>query len=632
MSDVPPPAALSQTDASSARRATQTGSGSPGAAAVAMLVVVVLLAFTVRAWWESDLPPLRAHVVFPVGKPGANEPLISTGETANGDFLTVKYTDATTAVLSYDAWGYGGPTSAPFMLQPGTKHTLQVQMPALAAVWYPAGVPLRRLHVTLDGKVLLNSDVLFHRRAAPDLYLGSNPIGGSPAASFGGQITTLEGKPLRGRVGSLYSASERVGWLVRRHGGELALGLILTALAGIAASRFMAASRRALAGLARLPRQRWLQHGTFLLVALGSLWLFANLETGGTFRLTYPVSFGTFFDYQAASLIEGHLDVPEAAIGGEAFIVKGKYYGYFGVTPALLRIPFVLADVGFGKLSRWYMLAYFAASLAAAYALLRFAARMLRGPETGPSRWAVAVFTAAAGPGSTLFYLGCRTYIYHEANLCGATFALWSAYCSMRYLHEPGRRWWIGAAVCGLLSVHARPPSGLFALFLLGCIALYHLINGVRTRGMQAAWLPIGVGALSLLAVLSFNGLSYLKFGTFDGSPLKYSVQFDAKRLAHIDGKNFHLVNLRHNLDAYVLSANFHTDPHFPFFFFDPRHPRSYPEAKIDLAEPIVAMPFAMPALVAFAAVGSVWILVGVRRLRWPVILLWLGVTPMALA
>src|SRR5215470_16076828 len=46
-----------------------------------------------------------------------------------------------------------------------------------------------------------------------------------------------------------------------------------------------------------------------------------------------------FYDAQAQSLLEGHIDVPADAIGPEAFVHGGKSYGYFGPTPALLRLP-----------------------------------------------------------------------------------------------------------------------------------------------------------------------------------------------------------------------------------------------------------------------------------------------------
>ena len=74
--------------------------------------------------------------------------------------------------------------------------------------------------------------------------------------------------------------------------------------------------------------------------------------TYGTGRLLVTDTFGNFYDYQADAWLHGRWDVPEPALGGEAFVVDGKIYGYFGPTPALLRLPLVALGVAFGKLTR----------------------------------------------------------------------------------------------------------------------------------------------------------------------------------------------------------------------------------------------------------------------------------------
>jgi hypothetical protein len=380
------------------------------------------------------------------------------------------------------------------------------------------------------------------------------------------------------------------------------------------------------------PPERRRRHVVFGLLAALSIFIFVNVETGGTYRLTYPVAFGSFFDYQASSLLQGRIDVPEVGIGGEAFVVSGKYYGYFGVTPSLLRLPLVAAEIAFGELSRWYLLAYFSAALIGAYALLRQATRMARGVNAEPSYWAIALVTIASGLGSTLFFLGCRAYIYHEATMCGATFAVWTAYFGLRYLDNPERRFWVGALVCGFLSVNARPSSGLFALCFVGVVAAYNVIRALMRREFIPARHHVLIGVGAVAAVLSFNAMSFWKFRTFDGSPFRYSVQFDPQRLANIEGKNFHLVNIRRNLDEYVLAPNFHLEKKFPFFFFDSLHPRSYPEAKIDLAESTVALPYAMTGLVAAVLIGGVFTLWRVAPLRPALVLLIVGVAPMFVA
>src|SRR5262245_23162487 len=49
-----------------------------------------------------------------------------------------------------------------------------------------------------------------------------------------------------------------------------------------------------------------------------------------------------FYEGQARALLGGRLDVPADAIGDEAIVVAGRDYGYYGIAPALLRLPIMV--------------------------------------------------------------------------------------------------------------------------------------------------------------------------------------------------------------------------------------------------------------------------------------------------
>jgi hypothetical protein len=367
-------------------------------------------------------------------------------------------------------------------------------------------------------------------------------------------------------------------------------------------------------------------HGWFVAAAVLNAVVFVWLMSGGQFRLIYPDAFGAFYDTQAQSLLQGRLDVPEWVLASEAFVVNGKYYGYFGLTPALLRVPLMMAgDVGFGHMTRSWMLVDYLACLAGAYVLLGYVTRLVRGAGARPSPWAVGLLMLASGAGSTLLFLASRAYIYHEAILCGVAFAIWSITCSFRYLAAPRSRWWIGALVCGTLSVQARPPTGLFSLALLGCVAAAHLFADRRNPKLWRR--PIMVGALAMAGFFTLQAVAYLKFGTTDGAPLRYHVQYTPQRLAKIEGKNFHLANLHHNVDAYLLWPAFQVGRRFPFFIFDLKQ-REYPGAKMDLEERVVGILFSMCGLVILAAAGAVGA-TRLRSLRRPVLLVALASVPL---
>jgi hypothetical protein len=590
-----------------------------------MLVVIL------HSW-----PPLpskvRIDVAFPATQPGACEPLIATGEFCNGDFLAVKYEAGDRLTISYDAWGAGGPSSVSIPYIPGERHRLDVEMPSFKELVGESTRPTAPLRVALDGKEIVSGEVTFHRRKDSEIYFGVNPLGGTPAALFRGTLWRDDGAKLQGGPESYFSAKRRLIASLSQP-----RSLIAALLFGVAFGFMTAAVRRwfcrrqpgRLAEASQTAPHRW-----FLLAAALCTLAFAYVITGGTFKLLFPESFGVFYDYQALSLLHGRLDVPGEALSGEAFLFDGKCYGYFGPTPALLRIPFAMIGVGFGLLSRPLMVLQFAACLGAVYALLCEAVKIRSGRDAWPSRWATVTFVIAAGLGSTLFYLSSRAYIYHEAILCGAAFGLWACYFTLRYLEAPASRWWIPALICGTLAVHSRPPLGLYALVFTGVAAAINLLWRSKRDGAVrgSVVVHLAAGALAVAGVLSYNGLSYLKFKTIDGCPLRYNVQYNATRLARIDGKQFHLSNISFGFDAYFGKRTIQTTRHFPYFAPKGLDSRHYPRAKLDMTEPMAGVPWAMPALSILALLGVAAWTAANGGLRREVVAVWMAVLPTAIA
>ncbi|MES2693163.1 MAG: hypothetical protein V4773_06795 [Verrucomicrobiota bacterium] len=408
-------------------------------------------------------------------------------------------------------------------------------------------------------------------------------------------------------------------------------------------------------------------HVPFALTAVFCLVVFGWMLTYGTFRFVAEDEFGSFYDHQAISLLHGHWDVPEPALAGEAFVVAGKNYGYFGPTPSLLRLPFALFGAGIGRLTRAYMMLDYAACLVGGYRLLLWAVRRRAPAKTRPAHWQTILLTLAVGLGSTVFFLGSRPYVYHEAILCGVAFALWSLWCSLRFLDAPHSRWWLGALACGVLSVHARPPLGLSALTFLGVVALVFVVRALRNGRQPSRRLAperagpaedesdddtlsaplhsfakthrqptlihvFGIGVASIAGILSFNALSYLKFGTFDGCPLRLKAEYTPQKLAEIDGRNFHLGNLRFNADVYLFRPVFNVQPRFPFFYLEFINRKLYPESKIAYRDATLALPWAMPGLCFLALIGGLVAAVYRGSLRQPLALLFVAGLPAAVA
>src|SRR5262245_39866543 len=71
--------------------------------------------------------------------------------------------------------------------------------------------------------------------------------------------------------------------------------------------------------------------------------LVTYFTTLGTFNFPKRVFDGGwsshFFMAQADAMVHGHLDVAPEEIWSECFYKDGHCYGYFGITPSLLRLP-----------------------------------------------------------------------------------------------------------------------------------------------------------------------------------------------------------------------------------------------------------------------------------------------------
>jgi len=622
--------------------------------------LTVLVLIGARQIYPPTPAALSLDLILPEARPGQREPIVCTGMWGEGDLVAVEYLDASTLVFHYDHWGHGGPASVRIAFQPGVRRTLRIEMPALTTYQKPPDGARAPFRLVLDDREILRVDVPFHGRLPQQLFFGENPIGASAAPAFRGQLFRAGGHGVRGGANAYFTHAERLrAWLRAKpwQGVAVALASLVVAAAVWFAVAWVLAHPRpprprspAVAPAPTRPFQlgrvlaahRWFI-GAALVATVGYAWL----VTLGSFQFVYPEIFGSFYDYQARSFLQGRLDVPEDAIQGEAFEANGKLYGYFGPAPALLRLPFVMGGVGFAQLSRMFMLLYFVAGLIAAYLLLRDATKLVRdGHLAGvaePAPFSTAILVASVGWGSTIFFLGSRGLIFHEAILAGIAFALWSAWCALRYLQARAPRWALAALVCGVLSLHARPPTGLFALTLLGSVVVAILIRGWNEESaVTGRWLILpprfrqhfAIGLLCIAGQLTLNGLAYLKFGTFDPAPLRISRPYQQPgRLDHIEGKSFHPANLPCNFYTYIVYLNLRLDPKFPWIYAGGRSPpREFPHAKIDLPDTTIALPYAMPSLFLLATLGSCAAFVLAASSRWPLGVLWAALLPMTLA
>jgi len=126
--------------------------------------------------------------------------------------------------------------------------------------------------------------------------------------------------------------------------------------------------------------RKWARVGT--LVAVVVFWLIATcLQPWHLFdKGPYTTD---FYDVQARGLVHGHLDVPANVAGIEGFEIDGKTQIYFGIGPAIMRLPVSgVSDVFDRRLSLLSeLLALSVLGLAAARLLKRAKSLVTNAPE-----------------------------------------------------------------------------------------------------------------------------------------------------------------------------------------------------------------------------------------------------------
>jgi hypothetical protein len=372
-----------------------------------------------------------------------------------------------------------------------------------------------------------------------------------------------------------------------------------------------------LAGAARFLER----HGFILAVSVLSMVICFWMITEGTGEVLAHHGFDAFYDGQADSLVHGHWDVSPEAVIGEAFVVHGKYYGYFGFTPALPRIVLnLLFPSRYGQWTRLMMLLWVFASMAAILALMG----ALEIPAS-PFLLLVAVL------GSTLFFLCSHAIVYHEASITGAALALWAYLFFFRYLREQRLGFLVAACVLSFLSFFARLTVGagplIFAAFL--CVALLYrqraqgLLDRLNFPSPAAAGKHAAILALCLgITVATYVSVNHAKFGTWlNPAPYQYHIQYDAARLAQFQGNINHFSNIPFDAGAYFGPNRMEFQPRFPWVGMIKTWPDPGSGAKMDLIERYSSIPDAMPALGILSVLGIIFVAKGgSRRTSIPVI------------
>ena len=269
---------------------------------------------------------------------------------------------------------------------------------------------------------------------------------------------------------------------------------------------------------------------------VGSLAYLAIL-TNGTFDLGARETLDRAYDAYARAMLVGRLDVSRDVIGNEGFYVDGKVYLYYGILPALMRLPFLLAGMA-SPSPRLFV--WIEATVAAALFHLTLARILALScpPIRSAGNGTVALMAGiAAWIASPCLLLVSNASIYHEpigvALVCtGGIFLLLSGPIASALGGQPPQlstTRLTAIAILAGLSLHARPPLAVGLFLLTGLLCLWTLADpsvakrGLWGRLLHAVRKSLLPGAMLTIAVVVFMIVNWLRFGDpMSAGPLRY--------------------------------------------------------------------------------------------------------------
>ncbi|MCU0311991.1 MAG: hypothetical protein MUE36_13725 [Acidimicrobiales bacterium] len=352
-------------------------------------------------------------------------------------------------------------------------------------------------------------------------------------------------------------------------------------------------------------------------VAVGLFWLLAT--SGQPWRLFDAGPFtADFYDAQAHALLSGRLDVPADVALIEGFDVDGRTYLYFGVGPALLRLPVAaVTDAADGRLTVLSMLVAVAV-LGTAAGRLAQRARRAGGPDR-ERPVAVGVFAAGAALATPVLFLASRGVVYHEAALWGAAAALVGLDLLLGWWSAPTTRRLLGAVAVAAFALACRPTSGLAPLLALGLFVLVLLVR----RQWRVALPGVAGGAVVVASYVIVNFLRFGQLATVPFGAQRYSAVDAARQAAlaanggNLFGVSYAPTTLWHYLSPFSLSMD--VQRLFPFVEWNGRA-TVLGRATFDTIDRASSIWLAAPVACLLALIGVWWIVRHDRTQGWRVL------------
>ncbi len=244
-----------------------------------------------------------------------------------------------------------------------------------------------------------------------------------------------------------------------------------------------------------------------LIAACWVLWIRELGRAPSLFQAPPTLGYPNYYRAQAEALLQGHLWVPASALGDECYFLEGRCFGYFGLSPSLIRLLPAIWDVP-GDFSPLAILLGYITGVAGALLLLwviwNWLTPTCHFKDGWFERFVFLSLAVALGPGSVSVF-ATRPDVADEAILWGSSATIWTTLCVVLWLWRgTTSAVWAGVIVA-VLSAGGRPSvlPALVGLGIVGFVIAYRCSPrriGALVGFMCMAVLPVFATVLVFMA------------------------------------------------------------------------------------------------------------------------------------
>ena len=348
------------------------------------------------------------------------------------------------------------------------------------------------------------------------------------------------------------------------------------------------------------------------------LWVLWDLWTGKVNLLRKEAYQSNFYDLQARAIFHGHLSLPNGALGIEGFVHDHRTYTYFGLFPALLRMPVLALTSSFdARLTAPSMVLAWTGATGFSALLLWRVRVLVRGPVLLGRLEAASygVLLATIGAGSVLVYMAATPFVFNEDLIWSAALTIASLFALLGVLERPEWARVVGSGLLILCANLDRPNTGL-ACVMAAFLVAARLRFGRGDEANRRWFVPmLGVGLIPLAVGCA---VTWARFGIPFGVPVTEQVftHVNAYRRRFLAANGNSEIGLRFAPSAalaYLDPAGIRWTSVFPFVTL-PAAPARAVGVLLDRQYPTASVPASMPLLTLL----SLWGLVTAFRRRSP--------------